>query len=93
MLSTGKHYLILSYAFFLAWLLSFLYNGPAIDILFSGHSINSGILALAYIVAPAVMLLGIGFMDVDKKWKNLFVRSGLIVCIFGTLSIFIMKAS
>ncbi len=90
MLKRGRLYLIFSYAFFLAWLLSFLYNGPAIDILFSGREINSGILALAYIVAPAIMLLGIGFMDVDRKWKNLFLRSGLLVCLFGTMGILIM---
>ncbi len=71
--------------FFLGWLLSFLYNGPAIDIVFNAKLTNLSSLAISYIIAPAIILLGIGFIDIKLKYKKLFIRSGVIVCLIGTL--------
>lgn len=83
-------YLVLSYGLFLGWLLSFLYNGPALDIIFNSNRVNTGYLAIAYILTPSIIFFYVGFYNIKEKYRSDFMRYSIILCFFGTiLSMFI----
>jgi DNA-binding CsgD family transcriptional regulator/MFS family permease len=83
-------YLILSYGLFLGWLLSFLYNGPALDIIFNSSKINSGYLAIAYILTPSIIFFYLGFYNIKEEYSSGFMKYSIILCFLGTiLSMFI----
>ncbi|MFZ7101299.1 MAG: response regulator transcription factor [Peptococcaceae bacterium] len=84
-------YLILTYGLFLGWLLSFLYNGPALNIIFSSTKVNSGYLAITYILTPSIVLLGIGFCDLKETYKAAFMKYGIIACFLGTVLSLLIK--
>ncbi len=87
----SKQYLVLSYGFFLGWLLSFLYNGPALDIVFNNAKLNLGYLAVAYILTPAIVFFYMGFYNIKEKNKVNFTKYGIIVCVIGTIIAILIK--
>lgn len=78
-------YLILTYGLFLGWLLSFLYNGPALDIIFNNGRINSGYLAIAYILTPSIISFYMGFYNIKEKYSSFFMKYSIILCFIGTI--------
>ncbi len=86
-----KKYIILSYGLFLGWLLSFLYNGPALLIIFDNTKLNIGYLAVAYILTPAIIFFYLGFYSIQEQNKTNFMNYGIFVCMIGTVFAILMK--
>lgn len=84
MKKTNKE-IVLSYSFFLVWLLSFLYNGPILPYVFKQTHMNISYLAIAYIVAPALVCFVFVFF-IRKVDKSLIIMEcSLAVCMVGTI--------
>lgn len=79
-----KH-IILSYGFFLVWLLTFLYNGPLLHYAFNNSQLNTSILALTYILIPGIISIIISFnIKNDIDYKRL-INISIIGCIIGSI--------
>lgn len=84
-------YLVLSYGLFLGWLLSFLYNGPALNIIFSSGKVNCNYLAIAYILTPAIIFFYMGFYNIKRSYKSRFMKYSIILCFAGTIFTILIK--
>lgn len=81
----NTHYFVLSFGLFLGWLLSFLYNGPALEIIFANGNVNIKYLAIAYILTPSLLSFYLGFFNLNENYRALFIRSAIYVNLAGTL--------
>ncbi|SKC81059.1 response regulator transcription factor [Maledivibacter halophilus] len=84
-------YLVLSYGLFLGWLLSFLYNGPALNIIFRSSEVNCNHLAIAYILTPSIVFFYIGFYNIKRNYKSAFMKYSIILCFAGTVLTILIK--
>lgn len=82
-----KGNIIFIYGFFLVWLLSFLYNGPLLKLLF-----KEGIkyLELTYILVPALFSLIYSMLVKEKRNDLNSMKISLAICFIGTVLILFM---
>ncbi|WP_207736390.1 response regulator transcription factor [Fusibacter ferrireducens] len=82
-------HVILSYGLFLSWLLSFLYNGSLLTIVF--QNINIAFLAMIYIIVPAIVCYGFTFLPWQKYKAISWMKTSLIIAITGTFILLILN--
>lgn len=82
-------YIILSYGFFLGWMLSFPYNGPLLTYYSNIKELNSSYYTLVYIGIPIIVLLIFGlFSRFENKAKSISIIS-VSTCFVSSIYVFI----
>ncbi|GAU79131.1 DNA-binding response regulator [Fusibacter sp. 3D3] len=85
MITRKASYLIFSYGLFLSWLLSFLYNGSLLSFVFK--NINITVLAMVYIIVPAIACYCFAVLPWKKHTAVLMMKYGLSVSMIGTTAL------
>ncbi len=81
-------FIILSYGFFLGWMLSFPYNGPIYEYLSHWYSFSGEYYPLAFIGVPIIFLVFFGFVNSREKFPKRLVIYSIVVCFAGNLLLF-----
>ena len=81
-------FIILSYGFFLGWMLSFPYNGPIYEYLSYWYSFSGEYYPLAYIGVPVVFLVFFGYVNSKEKYPKRLAIYSIVVCFAGNLLLF-----
>jgi DNA-binding CsgD family transcriptional regulator len=88
----SNKYIILSYGFFLGWLLSFPYNGPVLELLYVKYGLSTPALALIFTVVPAVFLIAFSALVRRESFCRHVMAASCVVCMAGTLLTSVLKA-
>jgi DNA-binding CsgD family transcriptional regulator len=81
-------FIILSYGFFLGWMLSFPYNGPIYEYLSYWYNFSGEYYPLAYIGVPIVFLVFFGIIKTKEKYPKRLTIYSIVVCFAGNLLLF-----
>lgn len=81
-------FIILSYGFFLGWMLSFPYNGPIYEYLSYWYNFSGEYYPLAYIGVPIVFLVFFGVIKSRETYPKRLTIYSLVVCFAGNLLLF-----
>ena len=81
-------FIILSYGFFLGWMLSFPYNGPIYEYLSDWYSFSGEYYPLAYIGVPVIFLIIFGVVKPNEKFPKRLAIYSIVVCFAGNLLLF-----
>jgi len=81
-------FIILSYGFFLGWMLSFPYNGPIYEYLAQGYNFSGEYYPLAYIGVPIVFLVFFGYVNSKEKFPKRLLIYSIVVSLGGNLVLF-----
>ncbi len=83
--------LVLSYGLFLMWLLSFLYNGPLLELVFPSNNNERLIVVLLYIFVPAVVGLIVSPFQLPKNLYMKMMHMGIIVSGLGSVLLVLVQ--
>ena len=81
-------FIILSYGFFLGWMLSFPYNGPIYEYISYWYNFSGEYYPLAYIGVPIVFLVFFGVIKSRETYPKRLTIYSLVVCFAGNLLLF-----
>lgn len=85
----NKKRFILTYGLFLAWLLSFIFNGPLFNILIESKKYGSTIFQIALLIVPQIIMLPIIIIKRPITPINNHIPVSIIMCLAGTIIIWI----
>ncbi|MFO7888122.1 MAG: LuxR family transcriptional regulator, partial [Eubacteriales bacterium] len=81
-------FIILSYGFFVGWMLSFPYNGPIYEYLAQWYNFSGEYYPLAYIGVPIVFLVFFGYVNSKERFPKRLVIYSAVVSLGGNLLLF-----
>src|SRR6056297_1336521 len=86
----NKNYIniIVTYGFFLGWMLSFPYNGPIYEYLSQWYNFSGEYYPLAFIGVPIIFLVFLGTVNKNDKFPKRLTIYSIVVCFAGNLLLF-----